>query len=291
MTELLGLAFRYWAPHKASGRLPIVVLHGLLGCHKNFVGFGRTFSALGYPVLCFDARNHGASFDSAIMDYPAMAQDLENLLAELQKRSYGGQDWRRVFVLGHSMGSRTAFMHALTCAQRVAALVALDVVPSPQNPDPTIPHVISAMRRAEGAVARKQAETRLRSELKAVGIDSDLLCQFLLLCNFPRNPVQHTGAQRWNCNLAAIEACLSQLLCWPAQSLKKNPNLPVLLIAGANSPYVKPQGWKLLQEYFPRAKKKLLPGVGHWPHSEAPHEFQNLVARFLEALVPSCQNS
>ncbi len=311
-----GLAFKFWPPAsslaiKSMHSLPIVVLHGLLGSHKNFGRFAQSFSAAGHPVLCFDCRNHGASFHSDDFDYPLMAADLDGLLSDLERQRYGGLSWRRVVVLGHSMGGRTAMMHALLYPGRVAALISVDVVPSLENPDIGIAQVVEAMYRIEPQLAslgqRKEAEALLRRELKARGSDSEATLQFLLLCN-----LQSTGQQgvkdysgyRWACNANSLRKHLQQVVCWPADWLeqywhKQNPQtaaavpvnlrLPLLLIAGGRSPYVQTEGWELLLRYFPHSKaaptvQKVIESAYHWPHTQTPEEFGALVAEFLRSL-------
>ncbi|WGK69174.1 alpha/beta fold hydrolase [Candidatus Haliotispira prima] len=287
-----NLAFTFRPPEiQGASKCPIVVLHGLLGSHKNFTGFNKAFSAMGYPVLCLDARNHGASFHADTFDYPVMARDLERLLCDLDQQQYGGTDWSRVAVLGHSMGGRTAFMHALLYPARVAALVAVDVVPSPENPDIGILRIVEAMQVAEKrlsqAAGRKEAEEILRCELSTRGVNSEAVLQFLLLCNLRGT----SGSYHWACNLASIERNLEQIVRWPTHQTETlcNPNLPLLLIAGGRSPYVGQQGWELLLQYFPHSQetptvKEVIEDAYHWPHSETPQEFRTLVAEFLSEI-------
>ncbi len=291
-----GLAFSYRAPQQPVQQ-PLVLLHGLLGSHKNFVGFGKVFAARGYPVLSLDARNHGASFHAENFDYPTMAADLEQLLSYLEERRYGGLDWQRFGILGHSMGGLSAFMYALLYPRRVSALIAVDVVPSLESPDLGIEEIVRAMRATEAAFERAhvpvRAEELLRRELSARGIKSEAMLQFLLLCNLQRKRTQGGAVgYRWACNLGAIHRQLERIVRWPADWLEQNgvapnPKLPLLLVAGGRSPYVQQQGWDLLLEYFPHSEsapsiKKVVETAYHWPHTEAPAEFRQLVAEFLE---------
>ncbi|MEM9423886.1 MAG: alpha/beta fold hydrolase [Spirochaetota bacterium] len=298
MKSIAGLSFAFWPPQGASpAKRPIVALHGLLGSHKNFAGFASAFSAQGHPVICFDCRNHGESFHDTRFDYFVMAADLESSLAGLAALRYGGIDWQKVILLGHSMGGRTAFVYALLYPQRLAGLIGVDIAPSRHNPDPGILPIVRAMRRTQASLAgisgRKEAEHILLRELGEYYSPS--IVSFLLLCNLKR---LDSGAYAWRCNLKVIEESLDQIICWPAEQLAGYPAvyLPLLLIVGGRSPYVEPQGWELLLEYFPHCEatlqdqnaapsiKKVIADSYHWPHTEAPEEFRTLIAEFLDSL-------
>ena len=54
---------------------------------------------------------------------------------------------------------------------------------------------------------------------------------------------------------------------------------PVLLLWGADDPWIRPQSADRIQKLYPKAEKVLLPGVGHCPQ----------VSRLITlASVPSC---
>ena len=57
-------------------------------------------------MITLDARNHGESPHSPIMDYPSMAADVAGLLSEM--------DISSAVCVGHSMGGRAMMMLALT---------------------------------------------------------------------------------------------------------------------------------------------------------------------------------
>ena len=109
---------------------PVLLLHGLTATRRYVLHGSRTLERAGYRVISYDARGHGASSgpaDPAAYDYPNLAADA---LAVLDAAGAP-----RAALAGHSMGAATAVAAALTCPDRVSALVLVTPahrgVPSP----------------------------------------------------------------------------------------------------------------------------------------------------------------
>lgn len=67
--------------------------------------------------MTVDARNHGESPHTDVIDYKSMSADVVQLLTDL--------GLQRVNILGHSMGGKTAMTLALTqvrCSSHINAL-------------------------------------------------------------------------------------------------------------------------------------------------------------------------
>ena len=58
---------------------------------------------------------------------------------------------------------------------------------------------------------------------------------------------------------------------------------PVLVLAGERSTYVQPESHDRIRALFPRAEFGIVPGTGHWVHSENPEGFLALIEPFLGA--------
>ena len=58
---------------------------------------------------------------------------------------------------------------------------------------------------------------------------------------------------------------------------------PVLVLSGADSPYVQPEHRARFLQLFPRARFAKLKGAGHWLHADRPRETAEAVAAFLDA--------
>ena len=96
-----------------AGNPPVLLLHGLFGSSVNWHAIARRLAG-SRRVLAPDLRNHGRSPRRAPMSYPAMAEDLADLLDE--------QEIDQADLVGHSMGGKAAMWLALTRPDRVRAL-------------------------------------------------------------------------------------------------------------------------------------------------------------------------
>ncbi len=95
----------------------MVLLHGLTATRRYVVMGSRTLERSGYRTIAYDARGHGRSGpapDPAAYTYPLLAEDLEEVLDELEIE--------RALLAGASMGAHTALRFALLHPKRVAAL-------------------------------------------------------------------------------------------------------------------------------------------------------------------------
>lgn len=82
---------------------PLIILHGLLGSLDNWQSMSKRL-ARGHTAYSVDLRNHGRSPHSRVMNYPALAQDVRELIVEHSLTSPS--------VLGHSMGGKVAMQLA-----------------------------------------------------------------------------------------------------------------------------------------------------------------------------------
>ena len=97
----------------------LVIVHGLFGSGRNWTSVARKLSGV-FQVVLPDLRNHGESFWSNAHDYPAMAQDLAELIETLDAP---------VHLLGHSMGGKAAMVLALKRPDLVDRLIIADIAP------------------------------------------------------------------------------------------------------------------------------------------------------------------
>ncbi|TFG60348.1 MAG: alpha/beta fold hydrolase, partial [Spirochaetales bacterium] len=100
---------------------PLVILHGLLGSSENWNGTGSRLGAF-YTVYVPDARNHGRSPHTEEMNFPSMAGDVLEFMDAAGLAS--------CFLLGHSMGGKTAMEVALQAPDRVNRLIVADMGPA-----------------------------------------------------------------------------------------------------------------------------------------------------------------
>ena len=95
----MRLAYSRFGEGNASN---VVILHGLLGSKRNWFRIGKSLADLGFHVWLIDLRNHGESEWSDKHTYFDLAEDVKKLLEE--------QGIVNCFLIGHSMGGKTAMV-------------------------------------------------------------------------------------------------------------------------------------------------------------------------------------
>jgi pimeloyl-ACP methyl ester carboxylesterase len=241
---------------------PVAILHGLFGSGRNWHSIAQQLAAQ-HRVLAFDLRNHGASPWANGMSYREMIEDL--------RASLLGRGVERTALLGHSMGGKVAMLAALLHPVEVERLIVVDIAPVP-NP-PTLLAYVRAMRGIDlrGVTRRSEVDSLL-----AAAIPNQAERAFLL-----QNLVIEEGKSRWRLNLEAIEREFSQILGFPDLPDRVVYGGPTLFIAGANSPYVRPNDEPAIQRLFPQARVSRIAGAGHWVHAEQPQAFLRVAEPFL----------
>lgn len=251
---------------------PLVILHGFLGESGNWHTLARTAFAPHFRVYALDARNHGRSPHTDDFSYEAMAEDVRAFLD-----AEGLDD---AFLLGHSMGGKTAMQFALTHPERTQALVVADMAPHAYPPGHD--DILEALNGLDpGRLAsRQEADDALTA-----GIPDWRVRQFLL-----KNLVaRKEGGYRWAFNLPVLTARSSEV----ARGLEAAVPYagPALFVRGGTSRYVRDQDVPGIERLFPAAQIVTLPETGHWMHAEAPEAFAGLVLDFLLPLLPGNSDS
>ena len=77
---------------------------------------------------------------------------------------------------------------------------------------------------------------------------------------------------RWQVNLEVLGRDLDVLSGWPADGVAGLPPYegPVVWVAGADSGYVREQDEAAMRALFPRVRKIVVKGAGHWVHAQRP---------------------
>ena len=245
---------------------PVVLLHGLFGAASNWGQVQRRLAAAGHLVLAMDARNHGGSGHSPVMDYPAMAADV---LDTLDAAGVG-----TAAVLGHSMGGKTAMQVALLAPERVARLVVADIAPVPYPPH------FQALAAAMLAVELRPGLTRAEASAALAAAEPDPVVRGFVLQNLRFG----TATPAWRIGLGEIAAGLPAIEGWAAAGAYPGP---VLVLRGERSDYVQPEHRALFRALFPAARFATLREAGHWLHADAPEAFVATVGSFLGGVLTS----
>lgn len=246
-----------------AGDAPLIMLHGLFGSARNWASLARRFGER-HHVHALDLRNHGASPWSDDMTYQAMAADV---LRFIDDRGY-----RRVSLIGHSMGGKTAMTFALTWPERVERLIVADIAPVAYSH--SFLDYAQAMRAVDLRPGIRRAD--IDAALAPV-IEEPSLRSFLM-----QNLVAENGGFRWRLNLDAIAAADAAITGFPDLGPVRCSR-PALFISGGASDYVPVSYRPAILGRFPAARFEVVEGAAHWLHAEKPEIFAHLVEDFLEA--------
>ncbi|MCY4265394.1 MAG: alpha/beta fold hydrolase [Gammaproteobacteria bacterium] len=261
-SDAVRLAFRQYSDSGPA----LLVLHGLFGSHTNW-GWHNRHLASNHAVFGLDLRNHGDSPHSNLLNYPVMAEDIRQFMAQ--------QGLGQCAILGHSMGGKVAMQLALETPHLVNRLVVVDIAPAgyPQSADGH-QRIISGLRSLDLASLSSRGE----ADIQLGKVIEDSSTRQFLLTNLVRNRRGVSGYQ-WRLNLDAIESSYQNLRSWSSPG--KPFDGPCLFIKGGNSDYIKPQHKNEILNQFPSAEIKIITGAGHWVHAEKPRTLHRVVADFL----------
>ncbi len=240
---------------------PLVVLHGLFGSGENWHSVCQHLGAE-FRVWALDQRNHGASPHSMQMDYPLMAADVREFLAD--------QGLQNAHVLGHSMGAKVAMTLALRHPASVRSLICVDMAPRA--------YAARHEQILEGMLALDLAslKDRRQMELALKPWVPDLATRRFLLKNVRRS----ADGFHWRIGLSEIASNYSRL-----NEAAEGPPYPgpALFIRGDQSDYLCEQDLPLIRKLFPRAELKTISGAGHLVHVDQAATIVEILRLFLTA--------
>lgn len=240
---------------------PIILLHGLLGSSRNWVTVSRLL-ADHFHVLALDLRNHGQSPHQLEMTYELMVGDVCHWMDK--------HGLNNAHFIGHSMGGKVAMLLACTQPKRVKSLTIADIAPKPYSTHFQI--AFDGMNQIVPSEFKRIAEVE---KALAAHIDDSTLRQFLVT-NLIRN---ESGTFDWQINLAGITKSLSDLSKNPIQRSMNYKGISQLLY-GANSDFVSPEDWPIIQEHFPNCQLIKVPAAGHNIHIDNRQFFADQIIKY-----------
>lgn len=247
--------------HAIGSGEPLILLHGLLGSHHNWLPLAEKFAAH-FRVFSLDHRNHGESPHSDEFNYDAMAADVMEFIRD--------QGCSRVRIIGHSMGGKVAMRLAQLHSEVVERIVVEDM--SVHEYPPRYGAMLDAM------IALDLSQFVQRNEIDAAlepVVASKTMRQFLLK-NVGRDA---DGALFWKPDLVAIRKNYDSIRgALPRAAVFQGA---ALFIRGAKSDYIRATDLGLIRETFPHAELVTIEEAGHWIHSESPGRFYELAETFL----------
>lgn len=252
------------------GRVPLVVLHGLLGKSRNWGSLQRALS-VDRLVSCVDLRHHGHSTTTAAEHSTSV-----EVLADDVRHTTAQHSWPSVSVLGHSLGGRVAMHCALHRLLPVHTLLVADMAP------------------ASYGLAQQTAlfDTLIRMPLHRLTQSRDALlwlteqrvsqreAEFILTNVHFAGP---SSPASWKIPIDTLRNSLPAFRSCPDYTNVEPFDGPTLFIGGANSDYITKDHEPEIKRLFPRAQITHLANAGHWVHADQPHAFLALVREFLSS--------
>ncbi|HLE31129.1 MAG TPA: alpha/beta fold hydrolase [Bacteroidota bacterium] len=238
--------------------IPLIVLHGLFGSSDNWQTLGKRF-AQHFLVYAIDQRNHGRSLHSDTHSYESMSGDLLEFFRD--------HNLAEAFIVGHSMGGKTAMRFALDHPAMVKKLVVVDIAPKayPSQHDSILEALVGL------DLTKYQSRNEIEQAL-APKIPSTTTRQFLM-----KSLQRGDQGFSWRINLESINRSYDEMnreisgLSFPR---------PTLFLHSLSSGYVAQDDQPVIRSLFPAARFTGM-NTGHWIHAEAPDEFFRTVLDFL----------
>jgi pimeloyl-ACP methyl ester carboxylesterase len=250
----------YYRTEGSPDKPALVILHGLFGSSDNWLTMARSL-ADDYYVILPDACNHGQSPHSDVFEYPAMAQDVVDLLDSLELES--------VYLVGHSMGGKTAMHLATEHPDRVKKLVVVDISPRYYRPHHQV--ILAGLHNLplDKVKTRRDADKALSLHIDELGVR-----QFLL-----KNLDRTDGGYQWRMNLPVITDNIEMV----GEGLDEGKVYkgPTLFIDGETSSYIKDSDKPIIKKHFPEAHIVTIKDAGHWVQAEQPEAFRETLVSFL----------
>lgn len=244
---------------------PLLILHGYFGMGDNWKSLANKFAA-DFEVHLIDQRNHGRSFHTEDFSYELLVEDLYNYINHHQLK--------KVNLIGHSMGGKTAMLFATTYPNMVAKLIIADI--SPRYYSPHHQFILEALNSVDFSKITKRRDVE---EILANYIDEVGIRQFLLKNVYWKNKTEL--AYRFNLeslteNVEEVGVALPSFTVFEGETL---------FLKGGNSGYIAADDETLIEAHFPNAIIRTVKNAGHWLHAENPTDFYNYVVGFFKPLI------
>lgn len=272
----------------------LVLLHGVMGYAANWRRVAKHFEDR-YRVLAYDSRGHGRSvhaprssvgaelvgkngnppLESVADAYTpeSLAEDLRLILNDL--------GWDKVTLVGHSMGGRVACTFAAQYPDRVEKLVIEDIGPhvSPIGAS-------TVMRVLENVpvpfASKREAKQWFDQEFPSVfsDVSNAIALGAWLYANIKEAP---DGTAVWRFDVEGVKQAVfagRDRERWDEfQSLR----VPTLVVRGERSNDLPEDVYLRMIQTSSNFQGVVIPGVGHWVHSENFEYFVAALDRFFAA--------
>tara|TARA_A100000164_G_scaffold363354_1_gene380263 strand:+ start:723 stop:1508 length:786 start_codon:yes stop_codon:yes gene_type:complete len=248
-----------------SSGVDLLILHGFLGMGDNWKTHAKSLVKIGYKVHLLDQRNHGRSFWDDTFNYSLMAEDIVNYC-----KYY---NLKKVLALGHSMGGKILMHLACNYPEFIKAFVVADI--APKSYKASHQNILNGLSNLDFSKIKSRL---LADQELSKYVQDSITRQFLLKNLYWASP----GKLSLRINIDVLKY-KNEII---GEGLK--PDLysthKCLFIKGGNSDYILDRDQSLIKKHFPNAEQILIPGVGHWLHTENPKIFFEIISQWLGKL-------
>lgn len=269
MSYLQNFKWEVYGPEEGPR---LVFLHGLLGSATNWMRIINEFKTK-YRVLAYDQRGHGRSFQPEMGYAPEdYALDLKLILDELK--------WKKIHLVGHSMGGRNALRFAFKWPQYLKSLCIEDIGPegSPEG-----------MARTQKMIERVPVPFKSRSEAKEYfqgpflemmksNSDRQMLADYL----FTNIKTSTDGSADWRFSLQGVIESLHRGHKDTRWEEIEALQVPTLYLRGERSSDLSQEVFDRILQSNSKIEGHVVKDSGHWIHHEQTAEFIRLLKNFLE---------
>lgn len=242
-----------------SIRPPVLLLHGNRDNHTHYTAVQELLAAAGWHSIALDWRGHGLSSTLDCMPAPALLA--KDVLAVVEHFC-----WRRIVLVGHSLGSVAAMTFADAWRERLAALVLMGTAATFSLPfrRPEIP----ATRETWPEFVR-EANARAR--------------HFFFHEQHPETARRVSAA--WAAVSFDTHQQLSKLRHPDLRELVRGLSTPTLVVAGEQDRCTTPDAARWIQENHRDAQLVTIPNTAHFMYVEDAPAVAKAVNSFLTTRV------
>ncbi|HUI24533.1 MAG TPA: alpha/beta hydrolase [Candidatus Kryptonia bacterium] len=261
----MGSAELAWVTWGNPSRHTILLIHGAAGCGRIWQPLSQVLADQ-YHLVAPDLRGHGASPRPGSYRPEELLADIEAFVEARGLQSFT--------LIGHALGGLLALGYAIRHAERVAALVSVDVnVPLPKR---QIEHLRAAGRKLHPVFASwTDAIAYLRKTLSAGA--SDEILELVANCVLVKAP----GG--WS--FGFDRQILRHYAMLDAAAELERVQCPTLFLRGSESPVMDRSGGIAMLHRVAGARLAQIPRCGHYVFLDNPAATAHEVRLFLvEAL-------
>ena len=241
----------------------MVLLHGVMGHTANWRRVAKHFEDR-YRVLVYDSRGHGRSVHADLVSNPdaytpeGLAEDLRLILNDL--------GWDKITLVGHSMGGRVAYTFAALYPERVEKLVIVDIGP---NLSPA--GASTVMRLLEEIPVpfptKRDAKSWFDNQFSVVF--SDLPNAAALAAWLYANITENSAGEAiWRFDVDGIRQAVLFGRNRERWDEIEALRVPTLVIRGERSSDLPQDVYLRMIQVSSWIQGVVIPGAGHWVHSE-----------------------